>query len=80
VTWANAIQPLRQRNFAWYFASRSINTLGNMMATGVLFVLAAVQSDADFEAWGWRIAFAAGAALAVVVPAASSAMASAAET
>ena len=31
--------------------------LGNMLATGVLFVLAAVQSDADFEAWGWRIPF-----------------------
>ena len=31
--------------------------LGNLMATGVLFVLAAVQSDADFEAWGWRIPF-----------------------
>ena len=33
MTWADAIQPLRQRNFAWYFASRSVNTLGNMMAT-----------------------------------------------
>jgi MFS family permease len=32
VTWANAIQPLRQRNFAWYFTSRFVNTLGNMMA------------------------------------------------
>jgi len=31
--------------------------LGNLLATGVLFVLAAVQSDADFEAWGWRIPF-----------------------
>ncbi|HZJ05569.1 MAG TPA: MFS transporter [Nocardioidaceae bacterium] len=31
--------------------------LGNLLATGVLFVLASVQSDADFEAWGWRIPF-----------------------
>ena len=33
MTWADAIQPLRQRNFAWYFASRFVNTLGTMMAT-----------------------------------------------
>ena len=31
--------------------------LGNLLATGVLFVLAAFQSDAAFEAWGWRIPF-----------------------
>jgi metabolite-proton symporter len=31
--------------------------LGNLLATGVLFLLAAFQSDADFEAWGWRIPF-----------------------
>lgn len=33
MTWASAARPLRQRNFAWYFASRFVNTLGNMMAT-----------------------------------------------
>ena len=33
VTWAHAIAPLRNRNFAWYFASRFVNTLGNMMAS-----------------------------------------------
>lgn len=33
MTWANAVQPLRQGNFAWYFGSRSVNTLGNTMAT-----------------------------------------------
>ena len=33
MTWADAIQPLRQRNFSWYFASRFVNTLGTMMAT-----------------------------------------------
>jgi metabolite-proton symporter len=30
---------------------------GNLLATAVLAVLAAVQSDQDFAAWGWRIPF-----------------------
>ncbi|MCR3719275.1 MULTISPECIES: MFS transporter [Prauserella salsuginis group] len=30
---------------------------GNLLATAVLAILAAVQSDAAFEAWGWRIPF-----------------------
>jgi MFS family permease len=33
MTWAHAIAPLRNRNFAWYFASRFVNTLGTMMAS-----------------------------------------------
>ena len=40
--------------------------LGNMLATGVLFVLAAVQSDATFESWGWRIPFLLSAVLVIV--------------
>lgn len=32
MTWAAAIAPLRNRSFAWYFASRTTNTLGTMMA------------------------------------------------
>lgn len=32
MTWADAISPLRNRSFAWYFASRTTNTLGTMMA------------------------------------------------
>ena len=40
--------------------------LGNLLATGVLFVLAAVQSDADFEAWGWRIPFLLSAVLVLI--------------
>ena len=40
--------------------------LGNLLATGVLFVLAAVQSDADFQAWGWRIPFLLSAVLVLV--------------
>ncbi|MFH9955994.1 MFS transporter [Streptomyces roseolus] len=30
---------------------------GNLLATAVLSLLAAVQSDAAFQAWGWRIPF-----------------------
>ncbi|MFJ5708002.1 MFS transporter [Streptomyces sp. NPDC093105] len=30
---------------------------GNLLATGVLSLLAAVQSDAAFHSWGWRIPF-----------------------
>ncbi|MFH8607086.1 MFS transporter [Streptomyces sp. NPDC018029] len=30
---------------------------GNLLATGVLALLAAVQSEEAFEAWGWRIPF-----------------------
>jgi metabolite-proton symporter len=40
--------------------------MGNLLATGVLFVLAAVQSDAAFEAWGWRIPFLLSAVLVFV--------------
>ncbi|WP_245665908.1 MFS transporter [Actinoplanes subtropicus] len=31
--------------------------LGNLLATAVLWVLALVQPDAAFDAWGWRIPF-----------------------
>ncbi len=40
--------------------------LGNLLATGVLFVLAAAQSDSDFEAWGWRIPFLLSAVLVLI--------------
>ncbi|XVV15997.1 MFS transporter [Actinoplanes sp. CA-131856] len=40
--------------------------LGNMLATGVLWVLAAVQSDEAFNAWGWRIPFLLSAVLVLV--------------
>jgi predicted MFS family arabinose efflux permease len=36
MTWAHAVAPLRNRNFAWYFASRFVNTLGTMMASVAL--------------------------------------------
>jgi metabolite-proton symporter len=40
--------------------------LGNLLATGVLFVLAAVQSDAAFESWGWRVPFLLSAVLVLI--------------
>jgi MFS family permease len=30
---------------------------GNLLAAGLLALMAAVQSDADFSAWGWRLPF-----------------------
>jgi MFS family permease len=32
MTWSAALAPLRNRSFAWYFASRLVNTFGTMMA------------------------------------------------
>lgn len=39
---------------------------GNLLAAGMLAVMAAVQSDADFSAWGWRLPFLLSAALVAV--------------
>ncbi len=39
---------------------------GNLLATGVLAILASVQSDADFLAWGWRIPFLLSGVLVVI--------------
>ncbi|RRO20779.1 MFS transporter [Saccharopolyspora rhizosphaerae] len=39
---------------------------GNLLATAVLAVLAAFQSDAAFEAWGWRIPFLLSGALVMI--------------
>ena len=40
---------------------------GQLVALAVLIVLQATMSEADLEAWGWRIPFAIGGALAVTV-------------
>ncbi|BCY12080.1 MFS transporter [Actinoplanes sp. L3-i22] len=40
--------------------------LGNLLATGVLWVLALVQPDEAFNAWGWRIPFLLSAVLVLV--------------
>nr|MBA2516587.1 MFS transporter [Solirubrobacterales bacterium] len=39
---------------------------GNLLAAGVLALLAAVMSDSSFESWGWRIPFLLSAALIAV--------------
>ncbi|WP_415952888.1 MFS transporter [Streptomyces sp. KLOTTS4A1] len=39
---------------------------GNLLATGVLALLAAVQSEAAFQAWGWRIPFLLSGVLVVI--------------
>ena len=39
---------------------------GNLLATGVLALLAAFQSDEAFAAWGWRIPFLLSAVLIIV--------------
>ncbi|MGZ5415598.1 MAG: MFS transporter [Nocardioides sp.] len=36
MTWRESFAPLRERNFAWYYASRFSNTLGSMMASVAL--------------------------------------------
>ncbi len=46
----------RRRGF-WASWPQAGVPAGNLLATLVLFLLAAFQSDADFEAWGWRIPF-----------------------
>ena len=40
--------------------------LGNLLATGVLWVLAAVQSEQAFLDWGWRIPFLLSAVLVIL--------------
>jgi metabolite-proton symporter len=54
-----------QRGF-WSSWPQAGVPLGNLLATGVLFVLAAFQSDATFEAWGWRIPFLLSAVLVII--------------
>ncbi|SMF73425.1 MFS transporter [Allosphingosinicella indica] len=39
---------------------------GNLLAAGILALMAAIQDEADFLAWGWRIPFLLSAALVVV--------------
>lgn len=41
-TWHEALAPLREKNFRFYFASRFVNTLGNMMA-GVALAFAVLE-------------------------------------
>jgi len=49
------VQPLRERNFRWYFASRFVNTLGNMMA-GVALAFAVLDITDSATALGQVLA------------------------
>jgi metabolite-proton symporter len=40
--------------------------IGNLLAAGVLAAMAALQNEADFLAWGWRVAFLLSGALVAV--------------
>ena len=48
--------PDKERGF-WSSFPQSGVPLGNLLATGVLFVLTATLSNEDFLSWGWRVAF-----------------------
>ena len=52
----------RQRGF-WASAAQIGPPAGNLMANGVLALLTVSMTEAQFESWGWRIAFLASAVL-----------------
>ncbi len=55
MTWADGFAPLRNRNFAWYFASRLTDTLGMMMA-GVALAFAVLDTTDSATALGQVLA------------------------
>ena len=55
MTWRTALAPLRERNFAWYFASRFSNTLGSMMA-GIALTFAVLDLTGSASALGQVLA------------------------
>ncbi len=55
MTWKDSAAPLREKNFRWYFASRFVNTLGNMMA-GVALAFAVLDITDSATALGWVLA------------------------
>ena len=55
MTWSTALAPLRNRNFAWYFASRFSNTLGSMMA-GIALTFAVLDLTGSASALGQVLA------------------------
>jgi MFS family permease len=52
----------RQRGF-WASAAQIGPPAGNLLANGVLAFLTVLMTEAQFESWGWRIAFLASAVL-----------------
>ncbi len=55
MTWGESFAPLRERSFAWYFASRFSNTLGSMMA-GVALTFAVLDLTDSATALGQVLA------------------------
>jgi MFS family permease len=55
VKWTDSVAPLRERNFRWYFGSRFVNTLGNMMA-GVALAFAVLEITDSATALGQVLA------------------------
>lgn len=55
----------RRRGF-WASWPQAGVAAGNLLAAGVLALMAALQSEADFLAWGWRVPFLLSAALILV--------------
>ena len=53
--WKDSVAPLRERNFRWYFASRFVNTLGNMMAS-VALAFAVLEITDSATVLGWVLA------------------------
>ncbi len=66
---ATYLSEMAGKNRRGFFSSFQYVTLigGQLTAIGVLLLLQATMSEAALEAWGWRIPFAIGAVLAVVV-------------
>ena len=55
MSWRDSLSPLRERNFRWYFLSRLVNTLGNMMA-GVALAFAVLDITDSATALGQVLA------------------------
>jgi MFS family permease len=55
MTWAASFAPLRNRSFAWYFASRLVNTFGGMMAN-IALAFAVLDIDDSPTALGQVLA------------------------
>jgi MFS family permease len=55
VTWRDSFAPLRNRSFGWYFASRTADTLGTMMA-GVALAFAVLGTTDSAAALGQVLA------------------------
>lgn len=66
---ATYLSEMAERRHRGFYSSFQYVTLisGQLIALAVLLVLQATMSEEALEAWGWRIPFAIGAALAVVV-------------